>query len=335
MPAPSAPRIRGFGTDGRPLRIQTSRWLSAEARRRISTSPGPGDGIGRVLEHEHLGPAVLVDPDRLHGRHTIRRDGGGAQRLGAELGLDVVGARRAEPYAETERHIRERRARGLFADMRFTMAQPGGVVPSRDAAARCAHRRLRRALLLRARAGAPGRGRAGCRATRGTTRYAELREKLDELGRRLGGAYRVLVDANQHVDREARGAERRRLLRQEHAADHAAARLVGRARHARHRRRARADAAARRRLRLVPALHRRLPDRRARRARHARRDAVPLLLDAGARRRSRRRTARRSARRSTAATSARTSARGTAASRSAAPARAGARRAARRRSSTG
>ena len=33
--------------------------------------------------------------------------------------------------------------------------------------------------------------------------YAELREKLDELGRRLGGEYRVLVDANQHVDREA------------------------------------------------------------------------------------------------------------------------------------
>ncbi|HVM56313.1 MAG TPA: tRNA epoxyqueuosine(34) reductase QueG, partial [Gaiellaceae bacterium] len=33
--------------------------------------------------------------------------------------------------------------------------------------------------------------------------YAELRERLDELGRRLGGSYRVLVDANQHVDREA------------------------------------------------------------------------------------------------------------------------------------
>jgi epoxyqueuosine reductase len=37
--------------------------------------------------------------------------------------------------------------------------------------------------------------------------YAVLRGKLDELGRRLcaaagGGAYRVLVDANQHVDRE-------------------------------------------------------------------------------------------------------------------------------------
>src|SRR5207248_1283268 len=33
--------------------------------------------------------------------------------------------------------------------------------------------------------------------------YAQLREKLDVLGQRLGGAYRVLVDANQHVDREA------------------------------------------------------------------------------------------------------------------------------------
>src|SRR5262245_59042064 len=33
--------------------------------------------------------------------------------------------------------------------------------------------------------------------------YAVLRERLEELGRRLGGAYRVLVDANDHVDREA------------------------------------------------------------------------------------------------------------------------------------
>ena len=32
--------------------------------------------------------------------------------------------------------------------------------------------------------------------------YAELRGKLAELGERLGGSYRVLVDENQHVDRE-------------------------------------------------------------------------------------------------------------------------------------
>ena len=45
-------------------------------------------------------------------------------RLAEELGLDVVGAAPASAYEETERHIRERRERGLFADMRFTMAQP-------------------------------------------------------------------------------------------------------------------------------------------------------------------------------------------------------------------
>ena len=45
-------------------------------------------------------------------------------RLAAEVGLDVVGAAPASPYAETERYIRERRERGLFADLRFTIARP-------------------------------------------------------------------------------------------------------------------------------------------------------------------------------------------------------------------
>src|SRR5215213_12006608 len=45
-------------------------------------------------------------------------------RVAHELGLDVAGAAPASAYDETERHIRERRKRGLFADMRFTMAQP-------------------------------------------------------------------------------------------------------------------------------------------------------------------------------------------------------------------
>ena len=44
--------------------------------------------------------------------------------LAEELGLDVVGAAPVAPYEETERHIRERRDRGLFGSMRFTMAQP-------------------------------------------------------------------------------------------------------------------------------------------------------------------------------------------------------------------
>jgi len=46
------------------------------------------------------------------------------QQVGEELGLDVIGAAPASAYEETEAHIRERRARGLFADMKFTMAQP-------------------------------------------------------------------------------------------------------------------------------------------------------------------------------------------------------------------
>jgi len=46
------------------------------------------------------------------------------ERLGDELGLDVLGVTRAEAYTETERHIVERRGRGLFAEMKFTMARP-------------------------------------------------------------------------------------------------------------------------------------------------------------------------------------------------------------------
>jgi epoxyqueuosine reductase len=124
------------------------------------------------------------------------------EALAQELGLDAIGAAPAEPYAGTERHIRERRARGLFADMRFTMARPEEschpetLLPGARtvvSAALCywlpeperplGHGRLPRYTWFDA--------------------YAQLREKLDELGRGLGGAYRVLVDANQHVDREA------------------------------------------------------------------------------------------------------------------------------------
>jgi epoxyqueuosine reductase len=122
--------------------------------------------------------------------------------LADELGLDAIGAAPAEPYLDTERHIRERRARGLFADMRFTMARPDEschpetLLPGARtvvAAALCywhpeperpaGHGRLPRYTWFDA--------------------YEVLRAKLDELGRRLGGSYRVLVDANQHVDREA------------------------------------------------------------------------------------------------------------------------------------
>jgi epoxyqueuosine reductase len=124
------------------------------------------------------------------------------ERLGSELGLDVVGAAPAEPYAETERHIRERRERGLFADMRFTMSRPEESCHP-EALLDGARTVVSAALCYYAEAPGPGPGEG--RLPRYTWRdgYAELREKLDALGRRLGGEYRVLVDENQHVDREA------------------------------------------------------------------------------------------------------------------------------------
>ncbi len=124
------------------------------------------------------------------------------ERLAEELGLDVVGATRAEPYEETERHIRERRARGLFADMRFTMAQPE-VSCHPETLLPNARTVVSAALCYYAPAHEPSPGEGRLPRYAWADRYAELREKLDALGRALGGAYRVLVDANQHVDREA------------------------------------------------------------------------------------------------------------------------------------
>ncbi len=124
------------------------------------------------------------------------------ERLGAELGLDAVGVTRAEAYLGTERHIVERRERGLFAEMKFTMARPEeschpeSLLPAARSvvsAALC--------YWLPEQPLEPGKGRLS-RYT-WSDGYAELRDKLDALGRRLGGSYRVLVDANQHVDREA------------------------------------------------------------------------------------------------------------------------------------
>jgi epoxyqueuosine reductase len=160
------------------------------------------DGVRDVFEDQHLRTAVGVDSDCAHGRHTIHVTTGELQRLGSELGLDAIGATPAVPYEGTERHIRERRARGLFADMRFTMARPERschpetlLVGARTvvSAALCYY------------APEPERPDGHGRLPRYTwwDGYAALREKLDELGRRIGGNYRVLVDANQHVDREA------------------------------------------------------------------------------------------------------------------------------------
>jgi epoxyqueuosine reductase len=121
--------------------------------------------------------------------------------LATELGIDAIGAAPATPYSDTERHIRDRHAEGLFADMSFTMARPEvschpelllDGAKTVIAAALCYYRN------------APEPSVDEGRLPRYTWRdeYADLRGRLDELGRRLGGKFRVLVDENDHVDRE-------------------------------------------------------------------------------------------------------------------------------------
>ena len=123
-------------------------------------------------------------------------------RLAQELGLDVVGAAPASAYEETERHIQERQARGLFADMRFTMAQPE-VSCHPETLVPGARTVISAALCYWHDGGEVPPGHGGLPRYTWFDAYSQLRAKLDELGRQLGGAYRVLVDANQHVDREA------------------------------------------------------------------------------------------------------------------------------------
>jgi epoxyqueuosine reductase len=122
-------------------------------------------------------------------------------RLAEELGIDVVGAAAARPYAGTGRTVRDRRERGHVADMRVTMAQPavscppetrlGGAWPVVSAARG-----------YNAEGPEPASGEGRLPRYTWNDRYAELREKLTALGERLGGRFRVLVDENQHVDRE-------------------------------------------------------------------------------------------------------------------------------------
>ena len=202
-------------------------------------------------------------------------------RAAEELGIDVIGAAPAEAYDETEQHIRERRERGLFAGMKFTMAQPEVSCHPElllDGEARTV---VSAALCYWADAPdpAPGEGRLPRYAW--IDHYALLRERLDALGRLLGGRYRVLVDENQHVDRE--GARRAgvgfygkntMMITREHGSWVVLGTLVTDVE-------IEATRAARSRLRPLPPLHRRLPDRRARRARRARREPLPLVLDAG------------------------------------------------------
>ena len=124
------------------------------------------------------------------------------ERTARELGIDVVGAAPVGPYEAAERHIRERRARGLFAGMRFTMAQPE-VSCHPETLLEGARTVVSAALCYFTRGRSPGSEEGTLPRYAWKDHYSDLRSKLMQLGDRLGGRYRVLVDENQHVDREA------------------------------------------------------------------------------------------------------------------------------------
>src|SRR5262245_57578829 len=119
------------------------------------------------------------------------------QRLAEELGIDVVGAGPAEAYDSTEQYIIERRARGLFADMRFTMAQPE-ISCHPELLLEHAQTVVSAALCYYAPGPDPQPGEGRLPRYTWWDAYGELREKLTALGERIGGEYRVLVDENQH-----------------------------------------------------------------------------------------------------------------------------------------
>src|SRR5918994_6032728 len=111
--------------------------------------------------------------------------------LAAELGIDSIGAAPVAPYSDTERDIRLRKSRGLFADMRFTMARPE-VSCHPETLLEGARTVVSAALCYWCDGQEPPPGHGRLPRYTWWDAYAALRERLDELGRRLGGGYRVL-----------------------------------------------------------------------------------------------------------------------------------------------
>ena len=271
MPAPSAPRMRGFGTDGSPFRTQRSRWFSDAARSSTSTSPARRRGRRPLRSEAPPGrrPHGSALPARAQSCHDHCRADPARRRT--RPGRDRRRAGRAL-RGDGAPHSRAEGARSLRDDGLHDAAA-GGVVPP-ERYSREPDRGLGGALLYDADERCPGEGRLARYAW--SDGYAELREKLDALGRRLGGVVsRARRRQPAHVARGCR-PRRRRLLRQEHADDHPPPRLVGRARDARHGRRGRGVAAARRGLRVLHAVHR-VRARRARWTSRARSTATRCL----------------------------------------------------------
>ncbi len=243
---------------------------------------------GRPRSGGRLGAAVLVDAESPSRRHNPRMTGEDVRRLGEELGLDALGVARAgRPIRRPSGSSwRAARSAGLFAEMKFTMAHPE-VSCHPEALVPGARTVISAALCYwRPRGAARRRARAGWPALHvGTTPATSCARSSMRAGR---APWRDVPRARRREPArrpaEGRGTQRGGLLRQEHAADHAARHgswvvlgtLV-------------TDVEPRARPSPLDTdcgdcrhLHRRLPDRRPRRARNTGRHSLPVVLDAGA-----------------------------------------------------
>ncbi len=135
--------------------------------------------------------------------------------LAGELGLDAFGVCRARHYSDAQKVIEDRLGRGLFADLKFTMTRadvschPESILPGAKSVISVAFGYLTvetgHAVEARHVVGASDAFGVIARYTR-IDAYASLILKLEELAsllRASGKKARVLVDSNDHVDREA------------------------------------------------------------------------------------------------------------------------------------
>jgi epoxyqueuosine reductase len=142
-----------------------------------------------------------------HMTETLAPDTRLLREWAYELGIDELGVCRAEPYGRAEQAIDDRRSRGKFADLRFTMTRTDSSChPERlvDGAASI----VSTALCYWHPDGEPGGPGPYGRIARYTRddAYVALTARLEQIAERLralGFLARVLVDDNSHVDREA------------------------------------------------------------------------------------------------------------------------------------
>jgi epoxyqueuosine reductase len=209
--------------------------------------------------------------------------------LGRAAGLDAVGVCSAAPFPEVRATLDERKAEGLHGGMRFTYRDPARSTDPANALRRAG------ALVVGARSyhqaePAPPPADEGPTARVASyawaDHYGELKAALEPIARRLradGWRSRVLADDNALVDRAA--AVRAGLGWWGKSSNVLLPGQLVRARGGGHRRAARhaRPRTGAGRLRFLPALPRRVPDRRDRRAGGGRRAAVPVVAVAGAR----------------------------------------------------